>query len=125
MGLEQEGDVMTTPAGTPRQMLEALHSRDRLAREQLCCWLNDLVARLMDHLIAQHRLPYKRELLTHQALHSVEIYLRTRDPSDVDTLSWAAFRSMILVYLAKMAFLPLNGTSVELFRPGTLPVCSG
>src|SRR5262245_6668736 len=67
--------AMPPPYLTPRVLVEALHKREAGAREQLWQWLRAPIVRLMDKLIAQHRLEQDRERLVLHALHAVEMHL--------------------------------------------------
>jgi serine phosphatase RsbU (regulator of sigma subunit) len=106
-------------------LVEALQRREAGAREQLWAWVREPVVRLMDKLISRHSLGQDCERLVVNALHAVEIHLRTRNTAEFEHLSVAAFRTAILLRLAKLAWSPFGGRAGMTAGPDPLPLCPG
>jgi hypothetical protein len=90
------------PDPTPTGLVEALHRGESEARAVLVLWLRDHVVRLIDRLIARHRLRLRSEVLVDRTLHWLEVYLRSHDPSDFTQNSQEVFRTRLLVAASKM-----------------------
>jgi serine phosphatase RsbU (regulator of sigma subunit) len=96
---------------TPQELVEGLQGRGAGARAQMWQLLREPLERLMGELIARHELEEDRDLLTRHALHSAETTLRSRPASAFAGLSWRAFRSGVLLEMARLALHPHGGGS--------------
>ena len=75
----------------------------------------------MEELRSRYRLNHKGAILTRNALHAAETYLRTRPDSSFAALAWPAFRAAVLLYVAKLASHPHGQQTPERMTPGALP----
>ena len=79
-------------AWPPRGLLvETLQGRDRAARERLWELMRPALERLLERLIAEHRLVGQHDRLVLHALHTAETWLRTQPLPAFDQVSWQAF----------------------------------
>jgi hypothetical protein len=105
---------------TPRDLVEALQARAPQARAQLAEILRDPLARLMAQFRASHSFDADLDVLTAHALHLAETFLRTRPLDALDGVGWNAFRSTVLIHIAKVAYTPFANTG-SLAGPTPLP----
>src|SRR4051812_44995611 len=87
---------------TPRLLVETLQGRDRAARDRLWELIRPALERLIERLIAEHRLVGQHDRLVLHALHSAETWLRTQPLPAFDQVSWQTFHAAVLVHVAKM-----------------------
>jgi serine phosphatase RsbU (regulator of sigma subunit) len=106
---------------TPRHLVEALQQRGDGARAQLHDMLHAPLTRLMEELRSRFRLQHKSEILTRNALHAAETYIRTLPQASFATLAWPAFRAAVLLHIAKLASQPHGQSSPERMPPTALP----
>jgi serine phosphatase RsbU (regulator of sigma subunit) len=106
---------------TPRRLVEALQQRGDGARAQLHEMLHAPLARLMENLRSRYRLSHKAEILTRNALHAAETYLRTRTDASFAALDWPAFRAAVLLHIAKLASQPHGQQNAARTTPSALP----
>jgi sulfur transfer complex TusBCD TusB component (DsrH family) len=106
---------------TPEELVEGLHARGPGARAQTWQLLRAPLDRLIGELIARHGLDEDRDLLTTHALHSAETALRTRSASTFAGLSWGAFRSAVLVQMARLILQPHGAARADPFPSLGLP----
>jgi serine phosphatase RsbU (regulator of sigma subunit) len=107
----------------PSDLVEALQQRAEGARAQLGEGLREPVARLMHEMARRHQLPTDQERMTTHALHLAETYLRTRPITEFESMTWAAFRNAILLYLVKLALQPFGEANGVTGGPAPLPEC--
>jgi hypothetical protein len=108
---------------TPKDLVEALHRRGAGAREQLCQWLREPVRHLTEEIVRQHQMPQDPDQLTSRALHSAEMFLRTRKPAEFEGMSRRAFEGTVLFFFAKVLSRPSGGESGQGPEPEPLPDC--
>ncbi|HTU20420.1 MAG TPA: PP2C family protein-serine/threonine phosphatase [Gemmataceae bacterium] len=106
---------------TPPDLVEALQQRGDGARAQLHEMLYFPIDRLMEAMRGRYRLQHEQEMLTRNALHAGETYLRTRPISTFASVSWPAFRAAVLLHIAKLASQPQAPQLVSRSRQGELP----
>ncbi len=93
---------------TPLQLVEALHNRERSARERFWELVRPALTRLVDRLVAQHQLIGQRERLILHVLHVAETWLRTRPLREFERLSWESFQAAVLLHVAKLSASPFG-----------------
>src|SRR5262249_10174244 len=106
---------------SPKELVEALRSRVSSAYEQLRASIREPIAGLMHEVMAHQNLSYDSQIFIRYALHSAESHLRTRKPSEIDGMSWSAFRAVILLAVAKMALHPAAGPAQGALGPLPIP----
>jgi len=116
------------PARTPSELIEALHTQDPGARLILWKHLRPTLERLIDRLIAQHRLTAQRDRLVVHSLHTAETWLRTRPAQEFDHIAWPAFQAGVMIQVGKLVIHPFGrqtaATAQHSSSPSPLPETS-
>ena len=107
----------------PKDLVEALQQRAEGARAQLGEGLREPVDRLMEEMARRHQLTDRARMTTH-ALHLAETYLRTRRADEFAAMTWASFRTALLLHLVKLASQPFGeANGIAAGGPAPLPEC--
>jgi serine phosphatase RsbU (regulator of sigma subunit) len=116
------------PVPTPSELIEALHTQGPSARLILWKHLRPTLERLIDRLIAQHRLTAQRDRLVVHSLHTAETWLRTRPAQEFAHIAWPAFLAAVMFQIGKLVALPFGrqttATAQRSSSPSPLPESS-
>lgn len=115
---------MSPKYSSPAALVRALQNRQDGARTQFQQWMRDPITRLMKRLQEEHHLDYDLDRLTKYALHAAETYLRSFKASQLQDLSESAFRTMLLLYLARFVSQPYGKELQAGVLPEELPKSS-